>query len=241
MATITVDELPFPNEDPAAYAVIWVGGLPVPGYCLPIDGDKERDVQQTKSKGSSRDILVDQGMKPNEVTIRIKSMNGAIYRDLYDFYLKYMDPDRPLSRQNIVTVAHPQLYVRGIKQGYFFKAPIPKPTRDEGGVWPWISEFKFKIVGPKTQIGAKSGSSKPKPQQLGGPTDPVFQIAAQRKAVAAIAATEAANRAQISLAPKRPADQRPVLYTPADITKLSDAGDPTARFVADYIQSRSPR
>lgn len=244
MATaITVNELPLPEEDPIAWAVIWISGLPCPGYylCTEADGERERDTQHQKSKGSSRDILVDQGLMPKSVRIRIKTTTADIFRALYDFYLKYMDPERPLSRLNIVTVSHPQLYSRGIKMGYFKKAGLPKPTR-AGGKYPMVSDFEFNVVGPKTQIGASGGATKPKQQNgIGGPTDPVFQTQQQRAAVTAISAVAAEQRASMKLVQSRPANQKAVLYTPADITKLANAGDPSASFINDYIASAAPR
>ena len=60
----------------------------------------------------------------------IRTNDATTFRSLYDFYVQYMSPDRPLSRQNVVPVYHPQLYARGIAQGYFYDSPLPKPTRE---------------------------------------------------------------------------------------------------------------
>lgn len=250
MASITVSELPTADEDPEAWNVLWVAGLPVPGICLPLEGERKRDVEHKKSKGSSRDILLDQGLEPSEVTVRIRTTSGPQFRDLYDFYVRYMAPDRALSRLNVVTVSHPALYARGVKQGYFFSAPLPKPT-SETGIRPLISEFRFKIVGPKTQISGASGSSKPKQQsKIGGPTDPNFQsgvnsrlqgIASTLGAVGFLPGAPALLLPGVSAESKpRPPDQPVEILTPAQLQKVSDAGDSTANFVSGLFLGRAP-
>lgn len=241
--SITVSELPTADEDPESWNVIWIAGLPCPGICLPIDGERRRSVDHTKSKSSSRDILIDQGLEPTECTIRIRTTSGTVFRDLYNFYLQYMAPDRALTRLNVVSVSHPQLYARGIKQGYFYAAPLPKPTSDTG-IRPYIHEFKFKVVGPKTQISANSGSSKPKQSNtIGGPTDPNFKA---RTGIGA-AVTAIGNAAKLlpgvslfTSGTPRPPDQKAEMLTPADTQKVANAGDSTAKFVSNLFGSAAP-
>lgn len=236
------DTLEVASESPAAWNSIYIGGELCPGICMPIDGERRRDVDHAKSKGGSRDLLTDNGLEPTECTIKIKTTNGAVYRLLYDFYLKYMDPNRSLSRLTIVTVSHPQLYVRGIKLGYFFAAPLPKPTSDTGDR-PYIHEFRFKIVGPKTQINGAggNGSTKPKKSPPGGPTDQLFlDTSGADKAVAFFSEQAAAPLNNVSVSPTRPANQPARLYTPIQQKSIANAGDPTARFTAGLFERSAP-
>jgi len=238
------DTLEVAAESPAAWNSIYIGGELCPGICMPIDGERRRDVDHAKSKGGSRDLLTDNGLEPTECTIKIKTTNGAVYRLLYDFYLKYMDPNRSLSRLTIVTVSHPQLYVRGIKLGYFFAAPLPKPTSDTGDR-PYIHEFRFKIVGPKTQINSGSGnngSTKPKKSPPGGPTDQLFlDTSGADKAVGFFSTLGAQGTlGNVSAPPARPANQSPVIYSPYQQKSIANAGDPTARFTAGLFERSAP-
>lgn len=245
MADITISQLPVAEEDPESWNVIWIAGLPCPGICLPIDGERRRAVDHKKSKGSSRDLLLDQGLEPTECTVKIKTTDGTTFRSLYDFYLKYMDPERALSKLNVVAISHPQLYARGIKQGYFFSAPLPKPTADTGDR-PYIHEFRFKIVGPKTQISAGSGSSKPKqaPTKKLGPTDQLFlDTSGADRAVAffsILGQQGTGTFGNVSAPPGRPANQSPVIYSPLQQKAIADTGDPTARFAVGQFTRAAP-
>lgn len=240
MAEITANELPTAEEDPTTWNLLWVAGLPVPGTCLPIEGERKRDVEHKKSKGTTRDILIDQGLEPTECTIKIRTTDATTFRSLHDFYLKYMSPERALTRLNIVDVFHPQLYARNIKQGYFYAAPLPQPT-DPNGIRPYISEFRFKIVGPKTQISANATSSKPKVAvKVGGPTDPAFKAKGATAWVGLISTSEQILPGVDNQSRVRPPTQAPVLYSPADVTKLAKAGDPTAAFVNSLTVAKAP-
>lgn len=245
MATgpVTVGELPAPEENPELWAKVWIAGLPCPGQylCDQSEGDRERDTQHKKTKGGSADILIDQGLIPKVGKLRIRTVTPTQWRELYDFYLKYMDPARPLTRLNVVPISHPQLYSRGIKLAYFKKSPIPKPSR-AGGIYPFIHEFDFNVINPKTQINAAGGATKPKVQNgIGGPTDPAFQSAQQRAAVTSIAAAQADIRAQLKNSQTRPPDQGQKLYTPAEIVKFANAGDTASLFCKDSLDRAAPR
>ena len=239
MAQITANELPTAEEEPLTWNLLWVAGLPVPGICLPIEGERKRDVEHKKSKGTSRDILIDQGLEPSECTVRIRTNTAQDFRSLYDFYLKYMSPERALSLLNIVDVFHPQLYSRNIKQGYFYASPLPQPT-DAKGIRPYISEFKFKIVGPKTQISANSTSSKPKVSPWPKPTDPLYQAKGATTWVGLISTADQILPGVDNQSRVRPANQAPILYTPAETSKLARAGDPTAAFVNSLTVGKAP-
>ena len=240
MAEISTENLPTAEEDPESWNVLWVANRPVPGICLPIEGERKRDVEHKKSKGSTRDILVDQGLEPTECTVTIRTNDATTFRSLYDFYVQYMSPDRPLSRQNVVPVYHPQLYARGIAQGYFYEAPLPKPT-ENGGIRPYLSVFKFKIIGPKTQIGDSSKSSKPsasKTSVVGGPINKWFELS-QTPGVTQISNNP--NLPNISIETnQRPIAQTQVLYTPANVDKLGQSGDVTAAFISSLGKNATP-
>lgn len=251
MATVVISDtdLRTADEDPELWNVLWVANRPVPGICLPLEGERKRDTKHTKAKGSSRDILTDNGLEPSECTVRIKTVNGEVYRALYEFYLAYMDPDRSLSRRAIVPVSNPQLYVRGIKLAYFFAAPLPAPS-SETGVRPMIHEFRFNIVGPNTQISSGgSKSTKPKIQTpVGGPTDPNFRASRGSGAVGSLiaGAKSLANFIpgfgdQVNQGPPASAALAPgTILTPAQIQLQASAGDPTAKFVVDLFQGAAP-
>ena len=51
MAAVTVSELPVADEDPVAWNVIFIAGKPCPGTCLPLDGERRRDVDHAKEQG----------------------------------------------------------------------------------------------------------------------------------------------------------------------------------------------
>lgn len=254
MATeVSVSELPTAEEEWEAWNVFWVAGLPMPGQCIEVDGERRRDVEHKKSKGSSRDILIDQGLEPTQCTVKIRTTDGQTFRALYDFYVKYLSPDRPLTRLNVVPVSHPQCYARGIKMGYFFGAPVPKPT-SASGIRPYIHEFKFKIVGPKTQISGASGSSKPKQQaKISNPFSGLAQyLVPGLTQVAAVGffspapqllpgVSAVVGTGGLDVAPPPPPNQIPFgPPTPAQVEKAAAAGDVTARFVSDLLKSRAP-
>jgi len=150
-----------------------------------------------------------------------------------------MSPERALSRLNIVDVFHPQLYARNIKQGYFYAAPLPQPT-DPNGIRPYISEFKFKIVGPKTQISANSTSSKPKVTPRPKPTEPLYQAEGATSWVGLMSTSPQILPGVDNQSRVRPPNQAPVLYTPAETSKLAKAGDPTAAFVNSLTVGKAP-
>jgi hypothetical protein len=232
---VTISELPAPEEDPESWNLLYVDNQLVPGQCLLIDATRERDTEHKKSKGSSRDILIDQGLKPSDCTVKIRTFNGTELRDLQRIYLEKMDPNRPLNKLNVSTVAHPQMYALGIKQGYFYSSDPPTPTA-AGGIHSLVRTLKFKIVGPKTQIQAASASSKPKLQtKIGGDIAAPFQLNG------GVTTIQPAGQPVPTATPARPADQPPLLFTPAQIQKSADSGSPSARFANALIQGASPR
>jgi hypothetical protein len=249
MAGVSVFDIPTAEDDPEAWNTIFIAGQKCPGTCLPLDGERKRYVEHKKSKGSSKDILVDQGLEPTEVSIRIRTTNVTQYRDLYNFYLKFMDPDRVLSRLSVVTVSHPQLYSRGIKMGYFYSAPLPKPTA-EAGIRPYIHEFRFKIVGPKTQINGSGTSTKPKAvtgnppssqQGRNGVSNAVASLNSGATIVSGISLGSLFSPSS-DLGPTftpPPAVPSPLL-TPQAVQQLSDAGDTTATFINDLVGNAAP-
>lgn len=228
---LKTSDIQAPEEDIFGWNFLVVDGRQCPGQCLPIEFEREREIDQPKKKGASVNVLYDQGLKPGSVPIRIRTTTGDALRDLQDFYNKYMDPERPLAKRTVVTVAHPQLYARGVKAAYFFKASSPMPTR-EGGIWPIVSSFHFAIVDPKTQISAASGSSKPKQSTLkAGPTAVDFLVSDVASAFAI----------GIGDAAKAPAVQVLKLLTPPELVKSAQgAGNGLALFVQNAVQTRAP-
>ena len=82
----------------------------------------------------------------------------AAYQSLYE---KYMDPRRALNKRNVVTVVHPALHSKGIRQVYFFSADSPRTSE---GVGVTVVKMIAKEFNSKTRIN--DGSSKPKPAQF---------------------------------------------------------------------------
>lgn len=238
---ITVGELQAPDEDPIAHNVVWIADRLCPGFCLPPEGENKRDVEHKKSKGSSRDQLLDQGKVPTEGVIKIRTVNGDELRALQAFYERYLNPDRALTKLNVVNIAHPAYAARGIKQGYFYAAPVWQPTQP-GGIRPLIHEFRFKVVGPKTQIGAGSGSSKPKKVEIGGPTDPNFKPKGGTTNAVGLITTAAQLLPGVATQSKaRPANLAMTIYPPTELDKIAKAGDPTAQFVQRIGLQSVPR
>lgn len=238
MAEISTENLPTAEEDPESWNILWVANRPVPGICLPIEGERKRDVEHKKSKGSTRDILVDQGLEPTECTVTIRTNDATTFRSLYDFYVQYMSPDRPLSRQNVVPVYHPQLYARGIAQGYFYDSPLPKPT-ENGGIRPYLHVFKFKIVGPKTQIGDATSKSK-KPTVS---SNTIIRDGLNKYFELSEAVTNSIKPAFFWLTndeKPRPPAQGQAIYNPALISKIAQSGDPTAEFIQSIWRNSTP-
>lgn len=228
---LKTSDIQAPEEDIFGWNFLVVDGRQCPGQCLPIDFEREREIDQPKKKGASVNVLYDQGLKPGEVPIRIRTTTGDALRDLQDFYNKYMDPERPLAKRTVVTVAHPQLYARGVKAAYFFKASSPMPTR-EGGVWPLISTFHFAIVDPKTKISTADGSSKPKIKDQGiiVPTTDLV-----------LGSTQPIPTPGINFTPTpRPANQPAALLTPPELLQSANTGNGLASFVSSAVQSRAP-
>lgn len=243
MATLEARNIPSPEEAPEMWATFWIGRTTIPGLVEEIDGERKRDVDHKKSKGSSRDLLLDQGMEPSEISITIKTHTDEMWRELYFFAKEHLNPDdRPLSRANVEDVFHPQLYVRGIKQGYFYAADIPKPTH-KGGIYPMMHTFRMKVIGPKTQIGANSTSSKPaKKPNWNKPTDPSHQIAGGKAPGIGWLTTDPALLPGVqSQSVPPPLVQKPVLYTPAQVSKIGAAGDRTALFVDGVVLNGVPK
>jgi hypothetical protein len=229
---IQTSDITAPEENVASWNYLWVDGRQCPGQCLPIDFERERECDQPKKKGSSVNKLFDQGLKPSEVTVRIRTTTGDQLRELQSFYAKYMDPERPLARLSVVTVAQPQLYARGVKTGYFFKAGSPMPTR-EGGVWPLISTFAFKIVDPKTKITTASGSSKPKVKDAYANV-PVSNLLLGSVAPVPTPGVSATQQ-------PRPADQKGKVLDPSDLRKSASSGNGLAKMIVDSANGRAPQ
>lgn len=239
---ITVGDIDSPEDDPIAYNIIWIADRLCPGFCLPPEGENKRDVEHKKSKGSSRDLLLDQGKVPTEGVINIRTTTTEQLRDLQAFYTKYLDPDRALTKLNVVNIAHPQYAARNITRGYFFAAPVWQPTQP-GGICPLIHEFRFKVVGPKTQISSASqGSSKPKAVTIGGPTDPNFKPrGGTQNAVGIITPAQSLLPGVQTQSKARPTNQAITLYPPTELEKIARAGDPTAQFVGRIMSEAAPR
>lgn len=229
---LKTSDLEAPEENIFTWNALFVDGRQCPGQCLPIEFEREREVDQPKKKGSSVNVLFDQGLKPGEVPVRIRTTSGEQLRELQDFYLRYMDPERALSRRTIVVVAHPQLYARGVKSGYFFAAGSPMPTR-EGGVWPLISTFKFKITDPKTKISAASGASKPKIKDItvgGTPTDYLTGNVKQLQ-------TPGVSSQNLP----RPANQPATILEPPALRKSAQTGNGLAKMAVNSVDAGAPQ
>lgn len=73
---LKTSDLQAPEEDVFGWNFLIVDGRQCPGQCLLIDFEREREVDQPKKKGSSVNVLYDQGLKPGEVPVRIRTIGG---------------------------------------------------------------------------------------------------------------------------------------------------------------------
>lgn len=237
-----------PDEDPELWNFLVIEGTTIASKCLLPDFDRERDVDAPKQKGSSRNQLVDNGLAPGEVTIQILTTTSEQLRNLQDVFVKYMSPDRPLTKQNVVTVGHPSFFLRGIRQLYFFGAGAPKNQGE--GVAPILHTFKAKVFDAKTQIGG-GGSTKPKPSAAPhGPTDKTFQstsVDAVKNQVGALYSLGKDFLSQAGFLPAGygaappPTPAPPQLLAPQDLKKLqTSTGSKSAKFANDVLTKRTP-
>lgn len=237
-----------PDEDPELWNFLVIEGKTIASKCLLPDFDRERDVDAPKQKGSSVNRLVDNGLSPGEVTIQILTTNSEQLRNLQDIYVQYMSPDRPLSKQNVVTIGHPVFYLRSIRQLYFFGCGAPKNQGD--GQAPLLHTFKAKVFDSKTQIGG-GGSTKPKPSNApNGPTDKTFQSTSVDAVKNQVGALYSLGRNFLEQAGFLPAGMGaapppnpgpPLLVAPNDLKKVqTSTGSKSAKFANDVLVVRTP-
>ena len=151
-----------PQDNPAAWSSVIIEGTPTPGLLAgPPVFTVSRKIDEKPSPGSDSFALTDKGAQCSDVEITIRLVEPSDYAAYQRLYEKHMDPRRPLTKRNVVTVVHPALHSKGIRQLYFFSADSPKTGE---GVGVTLCKMVGKEYNAKTRIGA--GSSKPKPAQF---------------------------------------------------------------------------
>ena len=151
-----------PQDNPEAWSSVIIEGTPTPGLLAgPPVFVVSRKIDEKSSPGSDNFALTDKGASCTDVEITIRLVTPEDHSAYQSLYERYMDPRRPLSKRNVVTVVHPALHARGIRQLYFFSADSPKTGE---GVGVTVVKAVGKEYNAKTRIGA--GSSKPKPAQF---------------------------------------------------------------------------
>lgn len=151
-----------PQDNPAAWSSVIIEGTPTPGLLAgPPVFTVSRKIDVKESPGSDSFGLTDKGANCSEVEITLRLVEPSDYAAYQSLYERYLDPRRPLNKRSVVTVVHPALHSKGIRQLYFFSADSPK-TSDGVGVT--FVKMQAKEYNAKTRIGG--GSSKPKPAQF---------------------------------------------------------------------------
>ncbi len=151
-----------PQDNPEAWSSVIIEGTATPGLLAgPPQFTVARKIDEKPSPGSDSFALTDKGAQCSDITIELRLWEPEHYSAYQSLYERYMDPRRPLNKRNVVTVVHPALHSKGIRQVYFFSADSPRASE---GVGVTVVKMIAKEFNAKTRIGA--GSSKPKPAQF---------------------------------------------------------------------------
>lgn len=153
--------LVYPALDPESWTGITIGGIRSPGFVEFPKFRVTRKIDEKPSPGSDSFSLTDKGAQCSDITIELRLWEPEHYSAYQSLYERYMDPRRPLNKRNVVTVVHPALHSKGIRQVYFFSADSPRTSE---GVGVTVVKMVGKEYNAKTRIGG--GSSKPKPAQF---------------------------------------------------------------------------
>ena len=151
-----------PQDNPEAWSAVLIEGTPTPGLLVgPPKFTVARKIDEKPQAGSETFALTDKGAQCSDIEIEVRLWEPEHYSAYQSLYEKYMDPRRPLAKRNVVTVVHPALHAKGIRQVYFFSADSPRTSE---GVGVTIVKMLGKEFNSKTRIGG--GSTKPKPAQF---------------------------------------------------------------------------
>ena len=222
-----------PQDNPAAWSAVIIEGTPTPGLLAgPPVFTVSRKIDEKPSPGSDSFALTDKGAQCSDVEITIRLVEPSDYAAYQSLYEKYLDPRRPLNKRSVVTVVHPALHSKGIRQLYFFSADSPK-TSDGVGVT--LCKLVGKEYNAKTRIGG--GSSKPKPAQFnaGALGNNSLNGRAPFRVVPANSGAAAADTVPAALARQDPPKSRTVSEWRAAAAK----GDPQAQHVVSVMDARA--
>jgi len=220
-----------PQDNPEAWSSVIVEGTPTPGLLLgPPKFTVARKIDEKPSPGSDSFALTDKGATCSDIEIEVRLWETEHFTAYQALYEKYMDPRRPLNKRNVVTVVHPALHARGIRQVYFFSADSPRTSE---GVGVTVVKMIAKEFNAKTKLG---GSSKPKPAQFNaGALD--SNSLNGRKPFRVVSSAAAADTVPSALArDTTPANQS---YTPAEWRTRAAKGDPQAQHVVSVLDKRA--
>lgn len=219
-----------PAENPTAWHTVLVQGEPTPGYAT-VEFKVARKIDEKSSPGSETFSLTDKGATCTDVTITLKLVTTADFAAYQRMYEKYFDPRRPLNKRNVVTVVHPELHAKQIRQLYFYDAESVKLSSD-GGIKPATVKIVGKEYNAKTRIGG--GSSKPKPATFNAGALSNSNLNKSTTTAAASSNTAAGTTA----APATP-KEAPKSRTVSEWRQAATKGDPQAKFVVSRLDARA--
>lgn len=228
----------YPALDPDSWTGITVGRDRAPGFIEFPKFRITRKIDEKDSPGSASWALTDKGPVCTEPEITFVITRAEDFPAFAAFYVDHLDPRRKLAKANVETVAHPSLYLAGIRQGYFYEASGIQPTK-----WAGISAYtvtaRFKEFNSKTTIGA-TGTKKVKADlsSIGQAAKwSQFNLASRELKIPDTLAADAqpfVMGVEISK-PKEP----PKVRTVQQWRKDAAAGDPTASAVVKQLDLKA--
>ena len=222
-----------PQDNPEAWSSVIIEGTATPGLLAgPPQFTVARKIDEKPSPGSDSFALTDKGAQCSDITIELRLWEPEHYSAYQSLYERYMDPRRPLNKRNVVTVVHPALHSKGIRQVYFFSADSPRTSE---GVGVTVVKMIAKEFNAKTRIGA--GSSKPKPAQFNAGALSSDNLNGRQpfRVVPASSGAAAADTVPANLRREALPQSRTVAEWRASAAK----GDPQAQHVAATMDARA--
>lgn len=223
----------YPADDPEGWNGLTIQGERVPGYVEFPEGTIARKIDEKPSPGSEVFALTDKGPNCADIKITFLLTQREHFADFEGIYKLYLDPRRPLTKRNVVSVVHPSLYFAGIRQGYFYSTDLLRPTAEGRSFYKLAS--KFKEFNDKTKIGG-GGSKKVKADLSSiGKAAKWSNSGVNLPAAVQEAALQGAREA----AAKAAAQSKPVAKTHRQLRKDAAAGNPSAAFIARALDGKA--
>ena len=223
-----------PQDNPEAWSAVIIEGTPTPGLLLgPPKFTVARKIDEKPQAGSETFALTDKGAQCSDIEIEVRLWEPEHYSSYQTLYERYMDPRRALNKRNVVTVVHPALHAKGIRQVYFFSADSPRTSE---GVGVTVVKMIAKEFNSKTRIN--DGTSKPKPAQFNaGALDSNNLNGRKPFRVVPASASVPANTVPLALA--RDTSGPPASRTVGEWRQAAAKGDPQAQHVVSVLDKRA--